>query len=226
MEPNKVYEFFNKTENYLHKEYGVRIRTEIIKDLVGEIRGKNILDIGCGNGSLSLQYLPDNNITFLDISENMLEIVKGRVGTFADQAHFANVPFEQFQQQRKFDLILGIGLLAHVPNVKNAVDKISDMLLPDGKAVVQFSDYNNLFTRINILFSSGYDYKINRLGYRGMKDILNDGNMKIEKEVQYSIMLPGMGKLPDELLYKFARFTYRNQVVRKLGSDIIWLLKK
>jgi 2-polyprenyl-3-methyl-5-hydroxy-6-metoxy-1,4-benzoquinol methylase len=50
--------FFDKTHLYLHKQFGLRVRAEIARDVVGyAIKGHAVLDAGCGDGSITAQFV-------------------------------------------------------------------------------------------------------------------------------------------------------------------------
>src|SRR6266550_8275118 len=69
--------FFDNTDVYLRKSFGVSVRSFVVRSLLGELEGSAILDLGCGDGSISLQYLsPTNRITLVDLSGKMLERAK------------------------------------------------------------------------------------------------------------------------------------------------------
>jgi len=49
---------------YLEKRLGIRMRAHVTRRLLGEVTGSAIPDIGCGDGTLSLQYaVPGNRLT-------------------------------------------------------------------------------------------------------------------------------------------------------------------
>ena len=49
-----IHDYFNNTNNYLNKDFGITIRKEILHDILDTQVNKNILDIGCGNGGVYL----------------------------------------------------------------------------------------------------------------------------------------------------------------------------
>jgi len=96
MEPvsNKVEDFFNNKNTYLSGNPIIALRTDIVRFCIGEIKDKNILDIGCGNGELTLGYLKDNTITFLDLSSEMLlEVQKNIPPDHKENARFVKGDF-------------------------------------------------------------------------------------------------------------------------------------
>lgn len=224
---NRVHKFFNTTNNYLHQSFGIRIRSEIVRELVGEQLGMKMLDVGCGNGTISSQYLQHNQVAFLDLSENMIEHVKESIDPlFADNANFFIGAFTEVEIKEKFDFVLAIGLLAHVPSVSGCLSRINSMLAPRGKAIIQFSDYDKWLTRFNIKKASKYGYPINHLSYGSMKQLITTSGFEIIEEVRFSFLLPGMGKLPDSFLYRYSKVFWRNGLLSQLGTDIIWVLTR
>src|ERR1043166_2404326 len=69
--------FFHNPDLYLTKNYDISLRAAIVKQLLGEINNCRILDLGCGDGTISSQFLPANNhVTMVDMSAEMLERAK------------------------------------------------------------------------------------------------------------------------------------------------------
>ena len=75
-ETERVKEYFDKTDDYIKANPVIQVRKKIIGEIVGELKGKQIIDIGCGNGELTREFIYNNRITFLDISEKMLELAR------------------------------------------------------------------------------------------------------------------------------------------------------
>lgn len=224
---SSVHAFFNTTKNYLHQSFGIRIRAEIVNELIGNPIKSKILDVGCGNGGVSSQFIMVNEITFLDLSENMINLVKENLPREAHtHANFIVGPFPDVNINTNFDYILAIGLLAHVPSVSNCIGKLSDLLNPGGFVIIQFSDYNSWLTRLNIRQADHYGYPINKLSYQNLKEVVMGHGFKISKEIRFSFLLPGMGKLPDNLLYKYSKLIWKSTFLSRLGTDYIWLLTK
>ena len=118
----KVLEFFDKTENYLHKDFGVHSRKDILTDLLGKLSDKRILDIGCGNGLVTLNYGINNSLTMVDISKNMIQLAKhnAELGDI-NNAKFLVSSLEDLVIRDQYDVIVAFGFLAHVDSVKTTI---------------------------------------------------------------------------------------------------------
>jgi len=94
-----------------------------------------VLDYGCGTGTASCEFANQvNEIHAIDISSKMIEIAKEK----AASSKIENVDFVQtdiFDKRYKkesFDVILAFNMLHTVPNPQNAVERIHELLKPEG----------------------------------------------------------------------------------------------
>jgi len=217
--------FFNKTDNYLHKNFGVKVRANIIKDILKDIHGKSILDMGCGNGGVSLQFAANNNLTLVDLSENMLTLAKKNSHPdYRGNIKFICASLSDFNPHEKYDVIFAIGLLAHVSSPNAAIAKLYSCLSEEGILILQFSDYDSLLTKMRVQLSKER-HSVNAVTRNEMLEIIKRNNLILEKEVQYSFLPPGAGKLPNNLLYNFTMLTYKKKWLSIIGSDFIWKLR-
>src|SRR5260370_7711186 len=77
---DQVKTLFAQPEGYLRSDFNIRIRAEVVEGFVGDKVFKSILDIGCGNGAISLPLLrEDNRLTLLDLSSNILSIARSHI---------------------------------------------------------------------------------------------------------------------------------------------------
>lgn len=92
-----------------------------------------VLDIGCGGGAMSLYAASRGcNVTGIDVSDVALNANRIAAKNF----HLSNVKFlaQDFMQidSKKFDTIILTEVLEHIPNDKEALQKINALLSPGG----------------------------------------------------------------------------------------------
>lgn len=229
-----VKSFFDKPDIYLRKSFGISMRALIVRGLLGELEGSTILDLGCGDGRVSIQYLSlSNRITLVDLSEKMLE--KARLntpGTLSQNVAYLNTDFHKLTFDSTFDVVLCIGVLAHVASVNETIASIARFLRPNGRCVLQLTDDQRAIAKIERFYRSlannghSYGYSINRTTPLDVIAVAEDNGLKTIDSRRFSLLLPGMGKLPDEWLYGYQMYTLNNSFLSRHGSEVILLLEK
>jgi ubiquinone/menaquinone biosynthesis C-methylase UbiE len=143
--------YFDKPAIYLSRRADIRIRAEAVKHFTEGKELNRILDIGCGDGSISLPLLnPDNSLTLMDLSDSMLAIAKSRIPS----EYCANVQLlmGDFMTAelvpKSYDLIICLGVLAHVDSPGNAIQKIASLLAPGGSLILEFTDSGHFVGRM------------------------------------------------------------------------------
>jgi SAM-dependent methyltransferase len=102
---------------------------------MGDVAGKRILDIGCGDGTRSILLgLKGAEVLGADLSEEAIEAARRRASVHgvANRVHFHCGPLEDFAPSGKFDVIAGWNILHHlIPELKNFLDGIQRFGNPD-----------------------------------------------------------------------------------------------
>jgi SAM-dependent methyltransferase len=86
--------------------------------LAGPLRGKSVLDLGCGFGEHAILFASwGATVTALDVSTRSLEVAstRARECRLHGSIDFVHAPLEQFSASRPFDLVWACGVLHHVP---------------------------------------------------------------------------------------------------------------
>jgi ubiquinone/menaquinone biosynthesis C-methylase UbiE len=149
---------FERPQWYVTSQaFNIKIRVETILEFTRNLKPENILDIGCGDGSLSLPLLTESNhITFLDRSKSMLELVSSRIPSgWTDRTALLNMDFmdTRFPEQ-SFDLIICVGVMAYIADRRSIIRKIASLLKPGGTLIVECSDGHHFYTRMNRLYET------------------------------------------------------------------------
>jgi ubiquinone/menaquinone biosynthesis C-methylase UbiE len=115
---------------------------------LGELNGKRILEIGCGDGGTTVRFARSGAIvTAVDISGEMVELTKRRAASEGLQnaviGIVAGVEDIEFQPE-SFDIVYGHSILHHL-NLDIAVPRFVRALKPGGMAAfLEPLDYNPL----------------------------------------------------------------------------------
>ena len=141
--------YFGTPTDYLSGNLNIPLRVAFLQSLLGPIESKRVLDIGCGDGSLSRPYLGANQVTFLDLSESMMDIVRdGIPPEHLGNAEFLVADFERHSFQHRFDLILCIGVVAYIRNIDGLLAKLHGLLEDTGSCIVLLNDRARLLSRL------------------------------------------------------------------------------
>lgn len=230
----RVRSYFNKPSLYLKSTYQIAVRSQQVKQLLGDLRGATIADIGCGDGSVSLPFVPENQVTFVDAADGMLERAVEQVPTeYRDHAEFVCSDVMDFDPERSYDVLLFIGVLAHVEDVPKTIRKLGSLVRPDGKLVIQITDFcsligftNYVYTRFRNAFSRSIRHSVNRLCFDEVLRRAKESGFTYVNHCTNWSLLPGMGAMSQERLYRYTIATGNNRFLRRFGSEIICVLRK
>jgi 2-polyprenyl-3-methyl-5-hydroxy-6-metoxy-1,4-benzoquinol methylase len=236
MSQEKVRAFFNQPGYLRDSGDRISVRTDIVKQFLGSCEDVNILDIGCGDGSLSLPMLTESNhITLVDISENMMAKVSQRVpDALKGNVTLINDSFELVPDHNGYDIVICVGVMAHVRDVSRLWGKIAKVLKPGGLLVVETTP--NPYPLGNLLLPYYYirrkltgqapSYAKNRLKVGDLIASATAIGLEQTAHVRYSFPLPGMSHWPHAMKLKYTFFTLKNPLMSHLGSEHIFLFKR
>jgi len=106
---------------------------KLIRDHLGDLRGKRVLDVGCGKGRFARIFRerePEAEIWGLDISAEMLRFVPEGIHTRAGS--MTELPFED----GFFDGAYATESLEHAVEIEKAVSEICRVVRPGGRIAI------------------------------------------------------------------------------------------
>ena len=229
---------FDKPETYLSRSaFEIRIRRETVQELVSPPCDARILDIGCGDGSISLPFLTEKTrVTLVDLSSSMLSIAKSKASPeLAGNVETINQDFMKASfEPSSFDVIFCIGVLAHVVSPSAFIEKMVPLLKPGGSIVIECTDSNqvlyifeSLFYKVWGLLRPAKYTSFKEVPYREIAKILCRYGLQPKTVFRYIAPLPGVHRLfGQDWLYRFTRRVFGRAKANRnawLGNEYLCL---
>lgn len=236
MPQDKVKVFFDQPDYLKNSSDRIDIRARVVRQFLGETNNLKILDIGCGDGSLSLPMLNESNhITMVDISDQMIAQVQKKVSDrLASNVDLINGSFEIVPDVLQFDIVLCVGVIAHVPDVSRLWRKIANVLKPGGLLIIETTPnpypigkllFPYYFVR-NHLSGKTPQYAKNRVKVADLLEAAKSIGLKSLQSVRYSFPLPGMTHWSHGAKMRYTLFTLNNKFASRFGTEHIFLLQR
>ncbi len=192
----------------------------------------SILDIGCGDGTMSLPIVgPESRLTLLDFSPEMLERARRNIpDDMSSRVDIVCSDLAQFAPHQRFSLVLCLGVLAHVPDVGEALGKIASLIRPGGHCLVQITDAGRWLGRVNHAWfdrrSRGAEgYALNRLDSAELAEQARGVGLQRVASRSYSLAFPGMRRLPARVQFSLERRFLSSRLARH-GGETLLLFKR
>jgi SAM-dependent methyltransferase len=236
----QVRSVFENVPRYLNsRQVDLRMRTEAVKHFTSHVRWRTLLDAGCGDGSVSLPLLTaSSRLTLLDLSSSMAaraeaSIPEGlRANVEVRNENFMAVSFEP----RSFDVIVSVGVLAHVDSPDEFVSKLRSLLAPGGIMILEFTDCRHPVGRLSRFFSWAKEliapakYRTNRLSFPLVKEVFDRQHLRLETTFRYAnVPVPGVERLMKRgVLFDLVEFVFGRPGKNRnawLGNEYICVLR-
>jgi 2-polyprenyl-3-methyl-5-hydroxy-6-metoxy-1,4-benzoquinol methylase len=231
---------FEVPEKYLGpRQFDIRVRAETVQGFTMARYFDRVLDIGCGDGAISLPLLPRcSRLTLLDLSRSMLDLARRRVP--AERADDVEIIAGEFMhaalEPRSYDLICCIGVLAHVDSPGDVIAKVAKLVEPGAWVILEFTDSFHFWGVPVVLYQKLLNiarpepYKLNRLKKKQILDLCRDNGLKVSQLYRYGLPPVGSHKfLGQDEMYSFVRQIFgpsNHNRKRWMGNQFIYLLHK
>lgn len=225
----KAREFF-ETDAYLTRNPVVAIRTQLVAELLSDLRGARVLDLGCGDGSVSRPLLAaGNDVTLVDVSEAMLDRAKRAViPEGAGKAEYVQFDVLEWEPDAPYDAVLCIGLFAHVSSPQRLIEQAVKATRAGGRCIFQITDSGRplgwLLTRYG-RFRQREGYRLNELATSELVAFAAAYGLTPIADRRYGLLLPTTGRLP----YRWHRWLERrfaSGLLSRAGADTLLVFRK
>ena len=174
------------------------------------LKGKKVLDIGCGGGILSESIAQRGAaVCGIDLSEKALGVARLHLLETGNQVEYRNISAEELAEESpgQFDVVTCMEMLEHVPNPASAIAACANLVKPGGHVFFSTISRN---PKAYVFAVLGAEYILNMLP-KGTHDYA-----KFIKPSELSRWAKSVGLEPDELIGM--SYNPLNQSYR-LGSD-------
>lgn len=143
----KIKDFYNrhagKYHQFIKKEafYNIYLEVPATLSMLGEVKGKRVLDLGCGSG-INTQTLRKSgaDVSGIDFSREMIETARKE---FPDIDFRVGSALELPYRDNEFDIVVAFLVMEHIKELSKAFAEVFRVLKPGG--VFVFSTGNPLW---------------------------------------------------------------------------------
>lgn len=153
---------------------------------------KNIFDVGCGAGTISL-YLGKNNhnVDGIDISSEAIKAAKQSAKNIGlNNVKFSRSDIENYKTNKRYDAILCLEVMEHCENDLAVVKQLYSLLNKGGLLVISTPLKTAPLARIGL--AGGFDKRVGHLRRytkNKMLNILRENNFIIENSIETESIL-------------------------------------
>lgn len=234
-----VKELFENTDLYLTYDYNLRIRQETVEEFTKGLELASVLDVPCGTGSISAPLLKRcGQLTLVDISSNMLAIAARNVSE-ADKHKVIFINKDIFDTDlpaNSYDLVICLGLLAHIGSPEQLLKKIISLVKPGGLLILQNTNSKHFYSHLIGLYLGfksllgKQPYKLNKVPAKLIDEIAVSHNLQLLKCYRYNQSFLGFSNLfSNEKKYSLTCGFFGTAAKPKnqsWGSDYTYLFRK
>jgi ubiquinone/menaquinone biosynthesis C-methylase UbiE len=208
-------------------------RLKLTCELAGASAGR-LLDCAAGSGEITCALLKSgrfSHATVVDISPAMLQSAKELLSSQITNTQLEFVHSDVFNFKRSdsgFDLILCLGLIAHVGRLETLLSHLKSMLTPGGRIILQTTLTDHAGTRIVRALTTRRElaqrgYRISWFSQRDIADACHGADLRIVEIRRHSLGIPF-----GDRLWPWANFQLENRLQKRAsrhGADAIYLLE-
>jgi 2-polyprenyl-6-hydroxyphenyl methylase/3-demethylubiquinone-9 3-methyltransferase len=131
-------------------------------DKLAVLKGKTVLDVGCGGGILSESMaVREAQVTGIDLGEKALKVAQLHLLETSNQVDYRKITVEALarEQPQHYDIVTCMEILEHVPEPASAVQACAELVKPGGH--VFFSTINrNLKSYLFAVIGAEYVFEL------------------------------------------------------------------
>jgi SAM-dependent methyltransferase len=227
---NPAKDYFANPEPYLRNNPYIALRAGMVRRMLPPLAGKAVLDLGCGDGRISMPLAEEaRELWLVDASAAMLENARRHTPPeHAGKIRCVCTDLTDFEPPHGFDVVLCIGVLAHVADPLATVRLVARSLLPGGCAIVQLTDEATVLGRVTYRLGAlqrrRRNPELSMLNHMTLQDVrgnLTQAGLKFSGFCRY-LLIPGIRALPPNMTQAIFSLTAARPLAR-FGGEVLAL---
>jgi SAM-dependent methyltransferase len=227
---NPAKDYFANPEPYLRNNPYIGLRAQMVRKMLPALAGKSVLDLGCGDGRISIPLADQaRELWLVDASAAMIENARRRIPPgHADKIHSVCTDLADFEPPHQFDVVLCIGVLAHVADPLATVRLLARSLVPGGCAIIQLTDEASLLGRVTYRLGAlrrrTRNPELRMFNHMTLQDVSGEltlAGLKFSGLFRY-VLIPGIRALPPSMTQAIFRITTARPFAR-FGGEVLAL---
>ena len=214
--------------------FNFRKRLTLTCELAGASAGR-LLDCAAGTGEITCALLKSgrfSHATIVDISSAMLQRAKELLSSQITNTELEFVHSDVFNfkpPDSRFDLVLCLGLIAHIGRLDVLLPHLKSMLAPGGRIILQTTLTDHLGTRIVRALTARRElarrgYRIFWFSQQDIADACHAAGLRIVEIRRHSLGIPF-----GDRLWPWANFQLETRLqnwASRQGADAIYVLAR
>lgn len=167
MDSKKAYTDFALVYDELMADIPYDAYVDLISIAADGIKGKKIIDVGCGTGLLSVKLAKSGAfVTGIDLSKDMLDIAKKRASDLSMEIEFQEMPMQDIKGAEQFDAaVIAIDSLNYLPDRDSVFDTFNGIYSVLNSGGVLLFDVHSTFKTDVIFMESPFTFDNDRIAY-------------------------------------------------------------
>ncbi|MBN1971017.1 MAG: methyltransferase domain-containing protein [Candidatus Delongbacteria bacterium] len=182
---DKISKIYAEKDRYFVSKVARKFQLDQVLSLPN-IKNRNTLDvleIGCGSGANSQYLKPYRSFHGVDFSCELIEFAKRNYSD--DKTSFESSDLKNFSSEKKYDIILCIGVIHHLDEIKLVLDNVKLYLKNDGIFLILEPSSSNFIIQFSRYFRKKVDrtYSDQQIYFsrKELSEILNNSHFNLVK---------------------------------------------
>jgi methionine biosynthesis protein MetW len=201
-------------------------RTKHLLDLCKTIKGKKILDIGCGESIIgqTLKEKYNKDVYGIDLSKALLKVAMRRGIKCLRSDLEQGLPYKE----NSFDVVVAGEIIEHIYDTDHFLEEIKRVVVRGGELILSTPNIASLGSRLSLLIGKhplmletrlkGFSGHIRWFTYQALKELLEDHKFRIIEFCSSHLEIPILAWFTKKKILRSERLA---KIFPKLGMHLI-----